>query len=85
MWLMNKVKVLLFATLRDRAGAKELELELPDGSSVRALKAQLGSRYPNLRTALESVLISINREYAFDEDLVPANCEIALFPPVSGG
>ncbi len=77
--------MLLFATLRERAGAKELAVDLPDGTSVRGLKAQLGNAYPGLRSALESVLISINREYAFDEDPVPVNCEIALFPPVSGG
>ncbi len=34
---------------------------------------------------MSSVLVSINREYAFDEDLVHPGVEIALFPPVSGG
>ena len=30
-----QVRVRLFAGLRERAGADELELELPDGASVR--------------------------------------------------
>jgi molybdopterin converting factor small subunit len=34
---------------------------------------------------MKSVLITINREYAFDEAVVPTDAEIALFPPVSGG
>ena len=82
---MNKVKVLLFATLRDRAGARELELTIPEGLDVRGLKDQLGREFPNLKAPLESVVTSINRQYAFDEDIIPANGEVALFPPVSGG
>jgi molybdopterin converting factor small subunit len=35
--------------------------------------------------ALPSALISINREFAFEDDLVPPAAEIAVFPPVSGG
>jgi molybdopterin converting factor small subunit len=34
---------------------------------------------------MASVLFTINREYAFDDALVPPNAEVALFPPVSGG
>lgn len=82
---MNRVKVLLFAILRDRAGGRELEIDLPDGADVRGLKVQLANEYPGLRKSLESVLISINREYAFDDDVIPSGGEIALFPPVSGG
>ena len=82
---MNKVKVLLFATLRDRAGFRELEFSIPDGLDVRGFKDQLGRDYPNLKVSLETVLISINRQYAFDEEIIPTNGEVALFPPVSGG
>lgn len=31
------------------------------------------------------LLVAINKEYAFDGEQIPANAEIALFPPVSGG
>ncbi len=82
---MNKIKVLLFATLRDRAGAKSLEMEIPDGTTVQGLKDQVARDYPNLKQSMETVLISINREYAFDEAVVPQNAEVAMFPPVSGG
>jgi molybdopterin converting factor small subunit len=30
-------------------------------------------------------VISINREFAFDESVVPKSAEVAMFPPVSGG
>lgn len=82
---MNHIKLLFFATLRDRAGAKSLELEVPDGTTVQALKDQLGREFPNLKPSMEGVLISVNREYAFDEAVIPGDAEVALFPPVSGG
>jgi molybdopterin converting factor small subunit len=34
---------------------------------------------------MKSVLITIDREYAFDEAVIPPNAEMAMFPPVSGG
>ena len=82
---MNRVRVLFFATLRDRAGARELSIDLPDATNVRSLKALLATRHPALQQLLQSVLVSINRQYAFDDDLIPANGEVAFFPPVSGG
>jgi molybdopterin converting factor small subunit len=34
---------------------------------------------------MKSVLITINREYAFDDAVIPIDAEMAMFPPVSGG
>ena len=82
---MNRVKLLFFATLRDRAGTKSLELDVPVELTVQGLKEKLSREYPNLRESMSSVLITINREYAFDDAVIPQNAELALFPPVSGG
>ncbi len=82
---MNKVKLLFFATLRDRAGTRSMELEIPAGMTVQGLKAHISQAYPNLAESMKSVLITINREYAFDEAVIPENVEVAMFPPVSGG
>ncbi len=82
---MNKIKLLFFATIRDRAGTKTLELDIPFDLTIQGLKDKLSKDYPNLKESMKSVLITINREYAFDEAVVPANAEVALFPPVSGG
>ncbi len=62
-----------------------MEIEIPDSTTVQGLKDQIARDYPNLKQAMETVLISINREYAFDEAVVPQNAEVAMFPPVSGG
>lgn len=82
---MNKIKLLFFATIRDRAGVKSLELDIPIDLTIQGLKDKLSADYPNLKDSMKSVLITINREYAFDEAVVPQNAEIGMFPPVSGG
>lgn len=82
---MNHIKLLFFATIRDRAGTKSMELDIPVNMTVLDLKKKLSSDYPNLKDSMKSVLITIDREYAFDETVVPLNAEIAMFPPVSGG
>ena len=85
MWLMHKVKIMFFATLRTRAERRSMELELENELTVAGLKEILVTQIPALEASLPSTLISINREYAFDEEIVPKGAEIALFPPVSGG
>jgi len=82
---MNRVKLLFFATLRDRAGKKFLEMDIPDELTIQGLKDLLVRDIPALKEAMSSVLITIDREYAFDEAVVPPNAEIGMFPPVSGG
>ena len=82
---MNQIKLLFFATIRDRAGTKSMELDVPDDMTVQGLKEKLAEEYPNLKDSMKSVLITINREYAFDEAVIPQSAEMAMFPPVSGG
>jgi molybdopterin synthase catalytic subunit len=82
---MNEIRVLFFATLRDRAGMRETSIDLPERTPVRDLKLLLAERFPNLKEHIPNALIAVNHEYAFDEDPVPLGAEVALFPPVSGG
>lgn len=82
---MPEIKILFFATLRDRAGMRETVLDLPEGATVADLKARLRATYPNLQEALGSALVSVNRQFAFDEEALPPQAEVAIFPPVSGG
>ncbi len=82
---MNHVKLLFFATLRDRAGTKSMEMDVADELTIQGLKDKLAVDHPNLKESMKSVLITINREYAFDEAVIPENAELAMFPPVSGG
>ncbi|MCU0488053.1 MAG: molybdopterin converting factor subunit 1 [Anaerolineales bacterium] len=79
------VRVLFFATLRERAGGRAFELEIPEGANVARLKETLVERFPNLAPNRDVMLVAVNRDFAFDDRLIPAGAEIAIFPPVSGG
>ena len=82
---MNRIKLLFFATIRDKAGTRSMDLDIPNEMTVRQLKEKLGIEHPNLKDSLKSILVSVNKEYTFDDVVIPSNAEIALFPPVSGG
>jgi molybdopterin converting factor subunit 1 len=83
--MMNHITLLFFATLRDRAGCKSTELEIPAETTVRDLKAFVISIYPSLEGTMETVVVSMNREFAFDENVIAEGAEVAMFPAVSGG
>lgn len=76
---------MFFATLRDYVNAKTIELDVPLDITVAGLKELLVKSYPKMVPAQNSIMAAINREYAADEQVIPLNAEIALFPPVSGG
>ena len=70
----------LFAGLRERAGAAERELELPEG-------AQVGDVWPLLGLGEEpqGLLYAVDQVYAERGRALAAGDEVALIPPVSGG
>ena len=80
-----KTKILLFAHLKDKAGTREAEIELPARASAADLKTRLAETYPALKPALANAIVAVNREFMADEALIPEGAEIAIFPPVSGG
>ena len=75
-----KVTVRLFAMLRERAGARELTIELPDGARVRDALDSLGELAAGL-----PLVMAVNREYADAGRALDPGDELALIPPVSGG
>jgi molybdopterin synthase catalytic subunit len=75
-----RVTVRLYAQLRERAGSRELELELPDGARVRDALAAVGDLASGI-----PVVMAVNREYAAADVELSAGDELALVPPVSGG
>jgi len=76
-----EVTVRLFAMLRERAGARELTLSLPDGARVSDALAALGDVAPPELP----LVMAVNREYARDDRVLDPGDELALIPPVSGG
>ena len=75
-----KVRIRLFAGLRERAGAGEVELDLPEQARVRDALDRLRAI-----TSDVPVVMAINQEYADEEAILRAGDELALIPPVSGG
>ena len=75
-----KVRVRLFAALRERAGSGELQVELPDGAVV-------GDVWPALSLDGEppGLLFARNRAYAERGERLEEGDEVAVIPPVSGG
>jgi len=79
-----KVTVRLFAGLRERAGGRHVDVELPEDASVGDLLAALAST-PVGRLEPGQCVVAINREYAPASARVSEGDEVALIPPVSGG
>lgn len=82
---MIKVKLLFFATLKEKAGTGQAELNIPDGSTIVEFKEKLFSTFPELPKNNANMIVAINGEYALEAEKIPKDAEIALFPPVSGG
>jgi molybdopterin converting factor subunit 1 len=80
-----RVRVLLFASLRERAGASELALELPADATVAAVRSALIDRLPGLGKHLDRIAWAVNRSYAKPTTPLHDGDEVALLPPVSGG
>ncbi len=79
------VRVHLFAGARDLAGADVLAVEVPDGARVADLRQALASLQPRLASLLEHSALAVHDEFADDSAFLPADAEVALLPPVSGG
>ncbi len=75
-----KVKVKYFASMRDRMGRGEEELELPPGATIADLwKAVSQEALP------ENTLVAVNMEYTDLNQALKDGDEVAFFPPVTGG
>ena len=80
-----KVAVKFFARARDLAGIGNLELDLPETSRLGDVKQLLAEKVPALSPVMSNLLFAVGTEYADDRTPLPANADIACFPPVSGG
>ncbi len=80
-----QVRVLLFGSLREAAGAKELSVEIPERASVVALRALLASSQPAFDAVAGRLRVAVNREFAAEDRLLADGDEVAFLPPVSGG
>jgi MoaE-MoaD fusion protein len=81
-----RVRVRLFAMLRERAGRDSLELELADDATAAdALEAARREAGLDGELSRLPVAIAVNREYVRGDVALADGDEVALIPPVSGG
>ena len=80
-----KVKVKLFAILRERAGTAEFVKEIKEGSTVAELWAALQQDYPKLAVPGLRLLYAVNQDYVKPDRILNNADEVVFIPPVSGG
>jgi sulfur-carrier protein len=84
------MKLVYFAWIRERIGAGEEEVTLPgEVNTVADLISWLKSRGEEYEAALEHeqlVRVAINKQHVDDRSAtLDGACEVALFPPMTGG
>ena len=82
-----KVRVRYFASLREQLGAEEA-VELPEGATVGALRAELvarGGSYALALAAGRAVRCALNQRMCGEAEALSDGAEVAFFPPVTGG
>jgi molybdopterin synthase sulfur carrier subunit len=80
-----RVRVRLFASLRETAGFAEALLELEDDASAEDAWRKLCDCHPALAERRPSLAASVNRRYAAFGTLLAEGDEVVFIPPVSGG
>lgn len=80
-----RVKVLLFAAVREVLGASELDLTLGHGATATAVLDALCARAPALRAYVPSLRVAVNGDYVTLDACVADGDEVAVIPPVAGG
>jgi molybdopterin converting factor subunit 1 len=80
-----KIRVKMFAMLRERSGAGEIELELPDGATVDDAIKAVAKKYAGLAEALGRTAWAVNLAMVDRRKVLIDGDELALIPPVSGG
>jgi len=84
-----KIRVLYFASVREKLGRHAEEMDLPaDVSTIAGLRSHLGARGGVWADALaDSKLLrtAVNQDMVPPQATIKAGDEVAFFPPVTGG
>lgn len=81
----STLNIQLFATLKDRAGQDSITVNLAFPATVGDILQAVAESHPTLTPSLPTVVVAVNKEFAFPQTIVNKKDEVALFPPVSGG
>lgn len=81
----DKIKVRLFANLRELVGEREITITVPGGVTVSYLNNEILNKYPQLKSFSNKFVTSVNCKVTTGDTVITSSDEIALLPPVSGG
>lgn len=81
-----KVKVLYFASIKDRLGKECEEFEVEEGTVLESLVNQIKTENKRAKfLEVRSFLFAVNQEIVNLDTILKADDEIAILPPLSGG
>ncbi len=80
-----KVRVLFFAYLRDITKTPAVELDVPEGATVRDVWTELSRRWPDLEHQLVRIPIVVDGKVVDADAPVSDGAEVVWLPPVGGG
>lgn len=80
-----KIRVLLFAVLAQKAGVREMTLDLPEGASVGDALHRITEAHPAIADHRKGLSVAVNMSYVGQGQTLADGDELALIPPVSGG
>ncbi len=76
-----KIKVKLFASLRERLGFADQDVEVADGHTV----GDVWNNIAGTNDLPDNIMAAVNMDYVRPDTRVADGDEVAFFPPVTGG
>ena len=80
-----RVRVRLFAGIRETVGRASLEVDVPDGATPEDVWRRLSAAHPGLAARRVSLSAAVNRRYSGFDAVLGDGDEVVFVPPVSGG
>ena len=84
-----KLKILYFASIREKVGTDAEEIDVPAGvATISGLRSHLRARGGAWADALADgklLRTAVNQDMALPSAAIKAGDEVAFFPPVTGG
>ena len=80
-----KVRLLLFAAFREALGASQMDVEVPERSTVEDLFRSLEATHPRVSALRPYTTFAVNREVVSPDMVLAPHDEVAFLQPASGG
>ncbi len=74
-----------FASYREILGKDEVEVDVGEDTDITGLLEVLKKVHPEIKALSETLIVSVNKEYATYDTILKNKDEVAILPPVSGG